>query len=185
MVTDFFPTSLAKAFTTVVSSFVTSILLPILSLLPFIRRNFDEWFAVLQPGPHYGEEGGKWGKGRGYNTLKQALDDGAVVMAYGYVLLFSSSLSWISRIGRTDEAMTFSTFLNNLFNFIGVGLGLYIIASVYTWVSSDAVIKHTVKCKFCKKRISEKVCSPPFPFSLVGVITWYGEYSTRARQSDA
>ena len=49
------------------------------------------------------------------------------------------------------------SFLNKLFNFIGVGLGLYIVANVYTWVSSDAVIKKTVKCRFCRKRISEKV----------------------------
>lgn len=72
--------SLAAAFTTVVTSFVSEILLPILSLLPFIERNFDEWFAVLRPGKHYGV-----GRGRGYNTLRQATDDGAVVMAYGYV----------------------------------------------------------------------------------------------------
>ncbi len=50
-----------------------------------------------------------------------------------------------------------STFLNKVFNFIGVGLALYIIANVYTWLSNDAVIKNTVKCKFCRKRISEKV----------------------------
>lgn len=59
---------------------MSEILLPILSLLPFIKRNFDEWFAVLSPGRTYGV-----GKHRGYNTLQQALEDGAVVMAYGYV----------------------------------------------------------------------------------------------------
>jgi hypothetical protein len=37
-------------------------------------------------GPHYDKE-------RGYNTLEQARDDGALVMAYGYVrLLVKSSL---------------------------------------------------------------------------------------------
>jgi len=59
-----------------VTSFVSEILLPILSLLPFIKRNFNEWFAVLKAGRHMG---------RGYNTMQQALDDGAVIMAYGYV----------------------------------------------------------------------------------------------------
>jgi large conductance mechanosensitive channel len=44
----------------------------------------DEKFAVLRRGPHYV-------RGRGYNTLQQAVDDGAVVMAYGYVF----SLSWL------------------------------------------------------------------------------------------
>ena len=48
-------------------------------------------------------------------------------------------------------------FLNKLFSFIGIGFALYIIANVYTWVSNDAIIKNTVKCKYCRKRISEKV----------------------------
>ncbi|KAL2037906.1 hypothetical protein N7G274_009381 [Stereocaulon virgatum] len=115
---------LAAAFTAVVTSFVGDIILPILSLLPFIDRNFDEKFAVLRKGPHYA-------KGHGYTTMKFALEDGAVVMAYG-------------------------TFLNKIFNFLGIGLALYTIANVYTWVSNDAIIKNTVKCKYCRKRISEK-----------------------------
>ncbi|KAI9743873.1 MAG: hypothetical protein M1818_002607 [Claussenomyces sp. TS43310] len=115
---------LAAAFTSVVTSFVSEILAPVLSLLPFINRNLDEKFAVLRKGPRYT-------RGHGYNTLKQALDDGAVVMAYG-------------------------TFIDKVLNLIGIGLALYIIANVYTWVSKDSVIKHTVKCKYCRKRISEK-----------------------------
>lgn len=46
-----------------------------------------------------------------------------------------------------------------------MGLGLYIIANVYTWVSNDAIIKESVKCKFCRKRISPKV-SLSFCFDL-------------------
>lgn len=61
------------------TSFVRDIILPILSLLPFIDRNFDEKFAVLRKGPHYA-------KGQGYTTIKLALEDGAVIVAYGYVL---------------------------------------------------------------------------------------------------
>jgi large conductance mechanosensitive channel len=67
---------LAAAFTTLVTSFVSEILLPPLSLLPFINRNMEEKFAILKKGPHYDEEDG-------YNTMQQALDDGAVIMAYG------------------------------------------------------------------------------------------------------
>lgn len=59
----------------------------------------------------------------------------------------------------------FRTFINKVFNFFGIGISLYIIANVYTWVSNDAVIKNTVKCKFCRKRISEKVC-------FVSLIIW-------------
>jgi large conductance mechanosensitive channel len=70
------PTRLAAAFTTVVTSFVSEILLPPLSLLPFINRNMDEKFAVLRKGQ-------RSVKGYEYNTTQQALEDGAVVMAYG------------------------------------------------------------------------------------------------------
>jgi large-conductance mechanosensitive channel len=77
---------IASAFTKVVTSFVSDIILPIISLLPFLHRNLDEKFVVLMRGPHYDKE-------RGYNTLEQARDDGALVMAYGYVrLLVKSSL---------------------------------------------------------------------------------------------
>lgn len=65
---------LAAAFTSVVKSFVSDLVLPIISLLPFINKNFQEKFAVLRKGPH---------SEKGYNTLKQALEDGAVVMAWG------------------------------------------------------------------------------------------------------
>ena len=76
---------LASAFTSVVTSFVSDILLPPLSLLPFINRNMDEKFAVLRAGKNY--HNGT--HGHGYNTLSQALGDGAVVMAYGYVQILS------------------------------------------------------------------------------------------------
>lgn len=105
------------------SSFVGDILTPLLGLLPFIHRNLDEKFAVLRRGPAYHVGG--------YNTLKQALDDGAVVMAYG-------------------------SFLNTVLNFLGVGASLYALARVYGWVSKDSIIRHTVKCKFCRKSVSEK-----------------------------
>ena len=79
---------LAAAFTTVVTSFVSDILLPPISLIPFINKNLDEKFAVLRRGKHYTKE-------YGYNTLKQALDDGAVVMAYGYVLVLPFFRSYL------------------------------------------------------------------------------------------
>lgn len=67
----------------VVTSFVSDILLPPISLLPFMQKNLDEKFAILRPGHHYNESQ----KHGGYNTMDQALSDGAVIMAYGYVLL--------------------------------------------------------------------------------------------------
>lgn len=68
---------LAAAFTSVVTSFVSDILLPPIALLPFLSRNLDERFAVLRDGV------GRAVTGEKYNTVQQALDDGAVVMAYG------------------------------------------------------------------------------------------------------
>lgn len=67
---------LASMFTALVTSLVTDILLPPLSVLLPLNKNLEEKFAVLRPGPNLPAGGG-------YNTLKQAQDDGAVVMAYG------------------------------------------------------------------------------------------------------
>ncbi|KAI4182420.1 MAG: hypothetical protein L6R41_005992 [Letrouitia leprolyta] len=114
---------LAAAFTTVVSSFVSDIILPPISLLPFFNRNIGEKFAVLRKGPEY--------EGRGYNTLKQALDDGAVVMAYG-------------------------NFLDKIIRFLVIALVLFGTARAYGWAANDSIIKKQVKCKYCRKRISEK-----------------------------
>jgi len=113
---------IAAAFTTVVTSFVSDILLPPLSLIGANNRNLDEKFAVLKRGAHYV-------KGHGYNTTLQAVEDGAVILSYG-------------------------AFLNKLLNFAGVGLALYLIANIYGWVSRDSILKDTVKCKYCRKRIS-------------------------------
>ena len=60
-------------------------------------------------------------------------------------------------IGLTSNSLLCSTFINKVFNFIGIGVALYTVALVYGWASNDSVIKHTVKCKYCRKRISEKV----------------------------
>lgn len=72
---------IGQAFTQVVTSFVSDVILPVISLLPFIHRNLDEKFHVLKRGPNYDHAAG-------YNTLAQARDDGALVMAYGYAFFF-------------------------------------------------------------------------------------------------
>lgn len=68
---------LAAAFTTIVNSFVSDILLPPLSVILPLNRNLDEKFAVLKPGPNYDPKHG------GYPTIKMAQDDSAVIMAWG------------------------------------------------------------------------------------------------------
>ncbi|KAJ5049358.1 hypothetical protein NUH16_007876 [Penicillium rubens] len=81
---------IANAFTKVVTSFVTDMVLPIVSLLPFLNRNMDQKFAVLSKGPNFDQQ-------NGYNTLLQAREDGALVLAYGCV---DSYFSYSSSFGQ-------------------------------------------------------------------------------------
>lgn len=99
--------------------------MPPLSVLFPVNKNIEEKFAVLRYGANYNAT-------TGYNTLHQALDDGAVVMAYG-------------------------SFVYQVISFIMVGFALYGLAHVYTLVSHDPIIKYTKKCRYCRKRINEKV----------------------------
>lgn len=105
---------------------MSDIILPIISLLPFLSRNLDAKFAVLQHGPNYNTS-----ISNGYNTPKQAVDDGAVVLAYG-------------------------NFLDKMVRFFIVALALWVIALAYSRGSGDNIVKRQVKCKFCRKYISEK-----------------------------
>ncbi|EPS32392.1 hypothetical protein PDE_07352 [Penicillium oxalicum 114-2] len=113
---------IANSFTKVVTSFVSDVVLPVVSLLPLLNRNMDQKFAVLSPGPNYNES-------KGYNTLKQARDDGALVLAWGM-------------------------FVETLLNFAGVSLTLFAVAHLYMFVSRDKIIKPTVRCRYCRKFIS-------------------------------
>ncbi|KAF9524327.1 ion channel [Crepidotus variabilis] len=112
----------ASTFTAVVNSLVSDILLPPLSLLPFMSKNIEEKFWILQRGIHGSQ---------GYNTRKQAIDDGAVIMMYGQ-------------------------FINKIVDFICIGLSLYLIATLYGAFSHDSIIRHTIRCRYCRKEISEK-----------------------------
>jgi len=123
--------SIAEGFTRVTNSLVNDIILPPLSALFPLNRNLDEKFAVLKPGPNYDSAGG-------YTTLRQAIDDGAVVMGYG-------------------------VFINRVINFVGIGVALYALAKLYQLFSKAPIIKATVKCRYCRKSINEKVGLPVYP----------------------
>ena len=58
----------------------------------------------------------------------------------------------------------FRAFINKLINFFGVGLALYLVAALYdlSGTKSDRIIKHMVKCKYCRKKISSRVNQLPF-----------------------
>lgn len=118
--------SLAAAFTAVANSLVSDIILPVISLLPFIGRNITEKFLVLRAGPNYDRH-----NARGYNTVQIALDDGAVVWAWG-------------------------SFLDKIVRFFLIAISLFLIANFYGWVSHDNIVKQQVKCKYCRKYISQK-----------------------------
>ncbi|KAH6916224.1 large-conductance mechanosensitive channel [Coprinopsis sp. MPI-PUGE-AT-0042] len=116
---------LATAFTKVTNSLVSDVILPPVSLLPFMSKNLEEKFLVLKRGPNY--EGPN-----GYNTREQAAQDGAIVWAYG-------------------------AFGDEVVKFIGVGISLYVIASLYGALSKESIIRHTMHCQYCRKEISAKV----------------------------
>jgi large conductance mechanosensitive channel len=63
--------------------------------------------------------------------VKQALDDGAVVFAWG-------------------------NFTDKVIRFMCIALALWIIALAYSRGTDDNIVKKQVKCKFCRKYISEK-----------------------------
>ncbi|TFK26169.1 gated mechanosensitive channel, partial [Coprinopsis marcescibilis] len=82
---------IATAFTKVVSSLVSDIILPPISLFPFMSKKLEEKFLVLRKGPNYE-------KPFGYNTREQAIADGAVVWAYG---AFSDEVITFITVGIT------------------------------------------------------------------------------------
>ncbi|KAK1967121.1 large conductance mechanosensitive channel protein [Colletotrichum sublineola] len=131
---------IAAAFTSLVNSFVQNIIMPPISVILPLNRNMEQKFAVLQGGPNYTRSG--------YTTLERAKDDGAVVLAYGPM-----------------PRLTYggSSFLNQLVSFLCIGISLYGLAHIFQFFSPDPIIKHTVKCRYCRKRISNKVSLGIFP----------------------
>jgi len=105
---------------------VSDIILPVISLLPFLSRNFEEKFIILRPGTNPDDD-----ITQGYNTVKQALEDGAVVWAWGL-------------------------FIEKVLHFVMISISLFLIASFYGWITKDNIIKKQVKCRYCRKFISEK-----------------------------
>ncbi|PZC91036.1 MscL, Large-conductance mechanosensitive channel [Pyrenophora tritici-repentis] len=106
---------LASSFTACANALVSDIILPIISLLPFLSRTLDTKFVLLRHGPNSNST-----ISAGYNTPAQAVDDGAVVLAYGH-------------------------FLDKIVRFAIVALALWVIANVYGRFSGDSIVKRQVK----------------------------------------
>ncbi|KAF8171998.1 large-conductance mechanosensitive channel [Mycena galopus ATCC 62051] len=111
---------ISQSFTRIVNSMVSDIILPVLSLLPFIDKNMASKFVVLRNGPN-----------SPYNTVTQADDDGAITLNYG-------------------------NFVDAIVNFFFIGVTLYLFVQAYSAASKDTIIKHSVKCEYCRKYVSEK-----------------------------
>ncbi|CAA9956788.1 hypothetical protein PTNB73_04322 [Pyrenophora teres f. teres] len=109
------PNSLAASFTACANALVSDIILPIFSLLPFLSRTLDTKFVLLRHGPNSNST-----ISAGYNTPAQAVDDGAVVLAYGH-------------------------FLDKIVRFAMVAMALWVIANVYGRCSGDSIVKRQVK----------------------------------------
>jgi large conductance mechanosensitive channel len=120
------PPSIATTFTACANSLVSDILLPIISLLPFLSRNLSQKFAILKHGPNYDPS-----ISTGYNTREQAVSDGALVFAYG-------------------------NFLDKIVRFFCVAASLWVIAMTYSRLAGDNIVKKQVRCRYCRKYISEK-----------------------------
>ncbi|KAE9978213.1 hypothetical protein BLS_000805 [Venturia inaequalis] len=121
----------AASFTAVANSLVTDILLPLFSCLPGLTHNLDEAFLVLQQSSHSKIAPRPGQKKPYYNTVQQALDDGAIVWAYG-------------------------NFIDKLLRFILISLALFTVSRIYGWLSSDNIVKRQIKCKYCRKYISDQ-----------------------------
>ena len=52
--------------------------------------------------------------------------------------------------------MAYGAFLAKALNFLGIALSLFSIAKMYEVLTNDKIVKRTVKCRYCRKRISEK-----------------------------
>jgi hypothetical protein len=48
--------------------------------------------------------------------------------------------------------------MDSIVNFFAIGFVLYILARIYGAVTSESIIKHSYKCKYCRKEIPETVC---------------------------
>jgi large conductance mechanosensitive channel len=114
--------SFASSFTTCANSLVTDIILPLVSLIPGLDRNIEQKFLVLRPGDSHT---------RDYNTIDQALSDGAIIWAWG-------------------------SFTDKVIRFFLIAFALFVISKIYSAVSHDNIIKRQVRCKYCRKWISDK-----------------------------
>ena len=78
-----------------------------------------------------------------------------------------------------------SVFLNKIVNFLGVGFALYGVASLYEMLApGDPIVKHMVKCKYCRKRISVKVRLLSLSFTFPSLSPLERSEAQKCRESE-
>jgi large-conductance mechanosensitive channel len=53
--------------------------------------------------------------------------------------------------------LVYRRFIDSIISFFMIGFVLYILARIYGTVTSESIIKHSYKCKYCRKEIPETV----------------------------
>jgi large conductance mechanosensitive channel len=52
--------------------------------------------------------------------------------------------------------LAYGNFLDNVVRFLAIALALWVVALTYSRTSGDNIVKKQVKCKYCRKYISER-----------------------------
>ncbi|KAF9392757.1 hypothetical protein CPB97_010133 [Podila verticillata] len=110
---------LGATFTSLVHSLINDIFSPPLGIA-LGHASLENLFVVIKDGANATMH---------YNTLEQALDDGAVCIAYG-------------------------RFIQTTINFFIVSLVLFLLIKFFQNFQQEEIIKSKVKCKFCRQKIS-------------------------------
>ncbi|KAG0355428.1 hypothetical protein BG005_005612 [Podila minutissima] len=111
---------LGATFTSLVNSLINDIFSPPLGIA-LGKASLENLFVVIQDGANTTMH---------YLTLEQALDDGAVCIAYG-------------------------RFIQANINFFIVALVLFLLIKFFQNFQQEEIIKSKVKCKFCRQKISK------------------------------
>jgi large-conductance mechanosensitive channel len=58
---------------------------------------------------------------------------------------------------KHSSDLVYRRFIDSIISFFMIGFVLYILARIYGAVTSESIIKHSYKCKYCRKEIPETV----------------------------
>ncbi|KAF9352791.1 hypothetical protein BGX26_009440 [Mortierella sp. AD094] len=111
---------LGASFSSLVNSLVDDIISPPLGIA-LGKASLENLFVVIKNGKNPSST---------YLTLEQALNDGAVCLAYG-------------------------RFIQMTFNFFIVAIALFILIKIFQSFQQEEIIKSKVKCMYCRQKINK------------------------------